>query len=283
MYLSSLRCWQLASESPRSKLLLTPAALPTAQGSASVAVLHSADYPHGLASFADWRAFSEAAEKKAGAALTLSLCFGLAPVGFIVLLLPPTSVLAAGGHVGALRGTDELETLARSMSSSIVLSRLKNLHSTSLSALRVATSITRDIYPERVARKLEARLGTSLRCPIPVKGDLDELEWTSARLSAVPSAPASAGLSGSSGESADIISDYWPCVTVIFADVTNFTEMTSGQTPVETMELLNNLFHLFDSLSVSHGICAHWPTPRAYGALRFTAQRLDGATRCDIC
>lgn len=224
-------------------------------------MLHSADFPHGLASFADWRAFSEASDKRAGAAITVPLCFALEPVGFVVALLPKSCPLGARGHLGEIARTDELAALARSLSASVALSRLNDFYASSLSALRIGTHLCpnpRDAYPERVARKLEARqqFGSgSLRCPIPVKSELEsELDWASARLSAAPSAPASAGLSGSSGESADIISDYWPCVTVVFADVTNFTEMTSGQNPVETMELLSNLFHLLDSLTLSHGV-----------------------------
>lgn len=61
-------------------------------------------------------------------------------------------------------------------------------------------------------------------------------------------------ISGQSEPSVDLMSDYWPSLTIIFADVVGFTEISNHKDPVSTMALLNNLFTRFDSLTISHGV-----------------------------
>lgn len=265
--------------------VITPLVNPL-QGS-TVSVVTSADFPQGLSAFADWRAFSDAASGRAGAAVTASLCFGCEPVGFLSALLPAPPRLG-GGAAADRPELEQLAALARSLAAAVALRRLRGAHASSLAAARAGAPLLPAApppggdggaaFPERVARRLEAahahapqppHAGAalapgpgsgSLRCPIPLQSELDDLDWGTPRhpghgAAAAAHLPASASASGHSGEPADLlVSEYWPCVTIIFADVINFTEMTSNQDPSQTMEILGSLFHMFDSLTLSHGV-----------------------------
>lgn len=237
-----------------------------------MSVLQSADFPSGLSSFADWRAFAEAADGRAGAAYTASLTFGLVPLGFMVVLLPKPSRPAANGKraspLADQARADELSVLARSLSAAVGLSRLR-AHSTASLSARSSSSLSLAVRSGGGSGSGAHRAGgrgrsiegghrnlssSSLRCPIPGRSELDDDGPGFFPIS--PSALSGGGGDGGGdgASSSESFSAYWPCVTVVFADVVNFTAMTSGQEPNETMELLNHLFHLFDSLTLSHGV-----------------------------
>jgi adenylate cyclase len=46
----------------------------------------------------------------------------------------------------------------------------------------------------------------------------------------------------------ETIADYYPSVSVLFADIVNFTPLSASMTPVELVDLLNQVFSYFDSL-----------------------------------
>lgn len=46
----------------------------------------------------------------------------------------------------------------------------------------------------------------------------------------------------------------FPDVTILFADITNFTPLSSKVSPIELVELLNQIFSLFDQLAEQHGL-----------------------------
>ena len=50
------------------------------------------------------------------------------------------------------------------------------------------------------------------------------------------------------------IADYFPDVTVLFADVVGFTTMSGGLPPQPLVEMLNNLFTEFDELAATHQV-----------------------------
>lgn len=49
------------------------------------------------------------------------------------------------------------------------------------------------------------------------------------------------------------IADYYPCVTVLFADIAGFTAMARSLQPTEVVDVLNDLFSRFDALAGKHG------------------------------
>lgn len=51
-----------------------------------------------------------------------------------------------------------------------------------------------------------------------------------------------------------IIADYFEDVTVLFADIVGFTELSSQVTPIELVGLLNRIFSRFDQLAEQHGL-----------------------------
>jgi adenylate cyclase len=52
----------------------------------------------------------------------------------------------------------------------------------------------------------------------------------------------------------DTIADAFDEVTVLFADIVDFTRMSEGSTPSQVVELLNELFTRFDELAEQHGL-----------------------------
>jgi adenylate cyclase len=52
----------------------------------------------------------------------------------------------------------------------------------------------------------------------------------------------------------DVIADAFPHVTVLFADIVDFTEHTERGSPGETVEMLNELFSQFDAMTESRGL-----------------------------
>jgi adenylate cyclase len=50
------------------------------------------------------------------------------------------------------------------------------------------------------------------------------------------------------------IADNFTEVTVLFADIVNFTEFSGNLSPAELVELLNQIFSTFDQLAVKHGL-----------------------------
>lgn len=55
-------------------------------------------------------------------------------------------------------------------------------------------------------------------------------------------------------ESPETIADGYSEVSVLFADIVDFTTMSSGEDPVEIVNLLNDIFSSFDDLAVKHGL-----------------------------
>lgn len=55
-------------------------------------------------------------------------------------------------------------------------------------------------------------------------------------------------------ESDQSIADSFSDVTVLFADIVGFTEISSSASPVELVELLNHIFSVFDQLSQQYGL-----------------------------
>lgn len=55
-------------------------------------------------------------------------------------------------------------------------------------------------------------------------------------------------------ESSETIADGYSEVTVLFADIVDFTSMSSGADPVEVVNLLNDIFSKLDGLAEKHGL-----------------------------
>lgn len=55
-------------------------------------------------------------------------------------------------------------------------------------------------------------------------------------------------------QNSSTLADYFPEVTVLFADIVNFTEIASRTTPRELVTLLNEIFSAFDRLAECHGL-----------------------------
>ncbi|MBE9152222.1 adenylate/guanylate cyclase domain-containing protein [Coleofasciculus sp. LEGE 07092] len=50
------------------------------------------------------------------------------------------------------------------------------------------------------------------------------------------------------------IADYFPEVTVLFADIVGFTELAAQSSPIELVEILNVIFSEFDELTAKHSL-----------------------------
>lgn len=55
-------------------------------------------------------------------------------------------------------------------------------------------------------------------------------------------------------ESPETIADGYSEVTVLFADIVDFTTMSSGADPVDIVNLLNDIFSIFDDLAAKYGL-----------------------------
>jgi class 3 adenylate cyclase len=55
-------------------------------------------------------------------------------------------------------------------------------------------------------------------------------------------------------QSQGVIADGFPDVTVLFADIVNFTPLSQGITPAAVVQLLDELFSVFDQLAQRHGL-----------------------------
>jgi class 3 adenylate cyclase len=96
-------------------------------------------------------------------------------------------------------------------------------------------------------------------------------------------APIAAQLKRSSNTIADAHSE----VTVLFADIANFTQMSAHADPMDVVNLLNHIFSDFDGLAAKHGlekiktigdaymVAGGWPTPRADHAEAIVEMALD--------
>jgi len=51
-----------------------------------------------------------------------------------------------------------------------------------------------------------------------------------------------------------VIADHFPNVSILFADVVNFTPMSAQMTPIELVELLNEVYSYFDMLVEKYGL-----------------------------
>ena len=52
----------------------------------------------------------------------------------------------------------------------------------------------------------------------------------------------------------DLIAERYPDVTVLFADIVDFTHLSAGADPAEVVGLLNHIFSEFDDLADAHGL-----------------------------
>jgi class 3 adenylate cyclase len=52
----------------------------------------------------------------------------------------------------------------------------------------------------------------------------------------------------------DSIADYFPCVTVVFADISGFTAWSSEHDPSQVFHLLETVYHTFDKLARRYGV-----------------------------
>jgi len=87
--------------------------------------------------------------------------------------------------------------------------------------------------------------------------------------------------------SPQVIADLHPEVSVLFADMTGFTELTARSAPRDIVELLDEIFAAFDELAAGHGVekiktigdawmgVAGLPDPRADHAAAAAALALD--------
>jgi class 3 adenylate cyclase len=51
-----------------------------------------------------------------------------------------------------------------------------------------------------------------------------------------------------------VVAQHFADVTVLFADIVDFTKIASTLSPTELIELLNNIFSVFDRLTEKHGL-----------------------------
>ncbi|HBB31774.1 MAG TPA: hypothetical protein DDZ80_06380 [Cyanobacteria bacterium UBA8803] len=84
-----------------------------------------------------------------------------------------------------------------------------------------------------------------------------------------------------------IIADHFEAVSVMFADIVGFTELSSRKSPAELVEMLNAIFSKFDQLAEQHGlekiktigdaymVVAGLPTPRTDHAEAIAEMALD--------
>ena len=92
-----------------------------------------------------------------------------------------------------------------------------------------------------------------------------------------------------------VIADGYDEVTVLFADIVNFTTMSAEANPVDVVNFLNDLFSEFDDLALRHGVekiktigdaymvAGGLPTPRpdhCEAVVAFGLDMLDALKRC---
>lgn len=137
---------------------------------------------------------------------------------------------------------------------------------------------------------LKARIGASLekkRLRDQERAFLEQLQTEQAKseallLNILPEAIAQRLKQGE-----QTIADNFMEVTVLFADIVNFTEFSGALSPTELVDLLNQIFSTFDQLAVQHGlekiktigdaylVVGGLPTPRPDHADAVAAMALD--------
>lgn len=65
------------------------------------------------------------------------------------------------------------------------------------------------------------------------------------------------------------LSDSFKTVTILFADIVNFTKFSSGVTPVEVVNMLRELFTEFDKMCLKHQVYKVYTIGDCYVVLGF--------------
>ena len=62
--------------------------------------------------------------------------------------------------------------------------------------------------------------------------------------------------------------EHHDCVTIFFSDIVGFTDISTGLSPVDVMNMLDRLYRKFDALASKHDIfkvCCHRPLTSTEG------------------
>jgi len=221
----------------------------------SVATAWSGDFPTGISTFADWRAALRGGLDSNGAAVTAPLPSGHAVMGFV------TAHWTARPD-DMMEKTQRLRELCEVVGAIIASKRAR-------AKLEASQSIMTDIFPRHVVDQL---LQSRPRSSAPAPDDMlapdgtqrtkndgalartsSEQRLVGRRSVVRPSITGRISTGGGPGRSR-LFAEAFDAVTVVFADIVGFTQLSETRPPEEVMGFLNELFTAFDDLCYTHGI-----------------------------
>lgn len=228
-----------------------------------MAMAWSGDFPSATEAFADWRAASRCG--LTGEVVTAPLAAGPALVGFMTAHFTQS---ATGKHAGERRvNSESLREYCEIVGAAIFCRRAQN-------ALETSQSIVHDIFPQHVAKALEARAREEAA---PAEAPSAE-EVAGSSSPGMSHSPARSGSGqGSDGSavleaatdarggdhhlapvqlrtSSQLFAEAFSSVTVIFADIVGFTALARERAPSAVMATLDDLFSRFDDLCTRHDV-----------------------------
>jgi hypothetical protein len=215
-------------------------------------IADSTDWPEGVRAFQDWAA-AEANGCVGGQFVTARLVSHGATVGFVVLHFRGTRSFSSGNQAAP----ETLREFCDAVGDAVLARRAKDAVELALrhskekekQALSLST-IARDIYPQHLISQLEAR---AQRREVSISSSASSRQASLSR----PLNPADVGRNSAGGIedfNADLLSDNYSDVTVVFADVVGFTSLAANMSAEACMSLLDKLFQRFDTLTTAQGV-----------------------------
>jgi class 3 adenylate cyclase len=219
-------------------------------------VTDSADWPLGVAAFADWAAAAAAPEcAPMGQCVTAPLVCGTGnrPMGFVVLCFPRRDGFATSASVadGGLTAHDALRQFCDAVGAAVQMRRAKDAAEATARALAAATTLTRDICPPHMMSALEARIAR--RGLLGGSGSGSGGGSSSLARRRTSDNNSSASAAATPPEQSTLIESH-PAVTVLLVSVADIADITTRRSAEQALALLDALWTRCDTVVAAHGV-----------------------------
>jgi hypothetical protein len=211
-------------------------------------IVDSAEWPARERAFSDWAAAADGAGcagsgSGGGQFVTARLVSGTdSVVGFVVLRFP------APRGFGSASAPATLQDFCELVGNAVTARRAKDAAENNARRcvekereVRSLAHLARDVFPPHLVAAVEARLQRRAD-----GAGFSAAEWGGSN--------GNGSASGDHDDVADMLSDAYPDVTLVVANVVGFSTLAAAMPAEASMRLLDRLFHRFDTLTTAHGI-----------------------------